>query len=196
MLHRKKSDRRVLRTKKAIRNAFAELLTEKEIGDITVREIADLADINRKTFYNYYTGVHEVVDEIENEVISGFGRALDGIDWEAAIDNPYSVFTRITAVINTDIDFYAHLFTMNGNSSLSNKIVTLLKERVRAALGNRYRLEEKVQDTALVFLLSGMLSAYQSWFGSARQQTLEELTESISILCFRGLTGLIPHDEA
>ena len=44
----KKIDRRVVKTKKAIHNAFAKLLTEKELNDITISDIAELADINRK----------------------------------------------------------------------------------------------------------------------------------------------------
>ena len=51
-----RQDRRVRRTKRAIRNAFAELLSEKPYEEITVTDITELADINRKTFYNYYAG--------------------------------------------------------------------------------------------------------------------------------------------
>ena len=47
-------DRRVLKTKRAIRNAFAKLMVEKDINDITIMELAETADINRKTFYNYF----------------------------------------------------------------------------------------------------------------------------------------------
>ena len=53
-----KVDRRVVRTKRAIRNAFAALLSVKDVDDITVRELADAADISRKTFYNYYSGIY------------------------------------------------------------------------------------------------------------------------------------------
>lgn len=194
MLQKPSADRRVLRTKKAIRNAFAELLVEKEVGEITVREIAELADINRKTFYNYYAGVHEVVDEIENEVVSSFEAILETVDWAQAIAAPYSIFERVTAVISTDMDFYAHLFTMNGNSSLTNKLVRLIKEKIRSALGDRVAADELAADTALVYTLNGMLSAYQSWFSADRQQTLEELTETIGVLCFHGLSGLIAAD--
>ena len=45
-----KTDLRIIRTKQAIRNAFAELLSRKELSEITVKEIADVAYINRKTF--------------------------------------------------------------------------------------------------------------------------------------------------
>jgi len=62
-----KIDRRILKTKRAIRNALAGLLATKELSEITIREIADAADINRKTFYSYYRDVYQIVDEIENE---------------------------------------------------------------------------------------------------------------------------------
>ena len=53
-LPEKPTDRRVLRTKKNIRQAFLHLLSEKSLSQITVKELSDLADINRKTFYMYY----------------------------------------------------------------------------------------------------------------------------------------------
>ena len=41
-------ERRVRKTKRAIRNAFAALLAEKDVNQITVKDIAERADINRK----------------------------------------------------------------------------------------------------------------------------------------------------
>ena len=41
-----KQDRRVVKTKRAIRNALVQLLSEKELDQITVKELADRADIN------------------------------------------------------------------------------------------------------------------------------------------------------
>lgn len=46
----KKGNRRVMKTHKAIHKAFAVLLTQKDINEITIKDIADTADINRKTF--------------------------------------------------------------------------------------------------------------------------------------------------
>lgn len=47
-MEEKKVDRRIAKTKKAIYRAFAQLLSEKNINDITIKDIADRADINRK----------------------------------------------------------------------------------------------------------------------------------------------------
>ena len=89
----RKSDLRVIKTKRAIHTAFAELLTEKDMDDITVTDIASRAIINRKTFYNNYRGVYELVDELENEVIRTFDTAMQEIDF---VENPYAVFMKLT----------------------------------------------------------------------------------------------------
>ena len=46
----KKTDRRTLKTRKAIFESLAELLTEKELRSITVQELSDKADVHRVTF--------------------------------------------------------------------------------------------------------------------------------------------------
>ena len=53
-------DRRCLKTQKAIKNALVELMSEKDISQITIKELAQRADINRKTFYTHYTRIYDV----------------------------------------------------------------------------------------------------------------------------------------
>ena len=102
------ADRRVIKTKRAIRLAFARLLSEKDINDITVSDIAGLAEINRKTFYNYYAGVYMIIDEIENDIVETFGTVLGEINYSDELKDPYSIFEKLTSIINTDMDFYGH----------------------------------------------------------------------------------------
>lgn len=63
------SDRRVKKTEKAIKTAFAELLAEKEIHNITVRELTDRADIHRATFYAHYQDIYDLYEQLENDII-------------------------------------------------------------------------------------------------------------------------------
>ncbi|MBQ2217359.1 MAG: TetR/AcrR family transcriptional regulator, partial [Firmicutes bacterium] len=93
----KKEDRRVVRTKKAIRSAFAELLSEKDYNDITVTDIAERADINRKTFYNYYRNTEDLVKEIECEACLNFDTILQDLKAHNILDNPELIVTRISS---------------------------------------------------------------------------------------------------
>lgn len=62
-----KTDRRVRKTKKQLRMALTALMMERGVGDITVREIAELADVNRGTFYAHYRDVNDLLAQVEEE---------------------------------------------------------------------------------------------------------------------------------
>ena len=191
----KKIDRRVVKTKKAIHNAFAKLLTEKELNDITISDIAELADINRKTFYNYYAGIYEVVDEIEDGIVQTLRDALDGADIREALKNPYLFFNKLTTIINTDPEFYGHLLSMRGNVSLVTKISAAMKESLRDAVMSQFSAPRGTVDMILDYTLTGMLSVYQNWFNSERSLSIEELSRILSLLCFRGLVGILGDED-
>ena len=53
----KKADRRVIRTRSAIRKAFTDLLAETAYNKITITALAKRADVDRKTFYTHYSSV-------------------------------------------------------------------------------------------------------------------------------------------
>ena len=52
-----KMDRRVRRTKTLLLQGLIQLMEVKDIKDISVKELSDLADINRGTFYLHYSEV-------------------------------------------------------------------------------------------------------------------------------------------
>ncbi len=60
-------DRRIKYTRKMIRQSFLQLLEEKPLGKITVKEICEKADINRATFYVHYEDVYDLLNKIEEE---------------------------------------------------------------------------------------------------------------------------------
>lgn len=63
-------DRRVRKTKQAIKNAFIQLLNKKDLEKITIQDITELADINRGTFYLHYEDKYILLSDIEDEYIS------------------------------------------------------------------------------------------------------------------------------
>lgn len=187
----KKVDRRVLKTKKAIRNAFAELLAVKDMNLITVKDIADTADINRKTFYNYYSGIYQIVDEIENEIVTAFEKALIDVDFHRDMQNPCVLFAKLTSILSSDLQFYSCLLKIDRPSSLLSKIITALKERIKQSFAQQIPLDAARINLAADFCIYGMFAVYQNWFNSDRSIPIEELSQDISILTFYGLNGLV-----
>ena len=186
-----KTDLRVIKTKKAIRNAFAELLSEKDIQKITIKDIADTAVINRKTFYNYYAGVYSVVDEIENEIIMAFIDALRDVDFKQLLHEPYEIFKKLTSIINSDLDFYSHLMKMDSNASLISKIIQALELNVKKTFSEQISINKSTLDLAFDYAVAGMITVYQKWFNSDRTQSIEDISKSLSIIISTGVNGLL-----
>lgn len=187
----KPTDRRVQKTKRAIRNAFAKLMTEKDINDITIIELAETADINRKTFYNYYSGVYQVVEDIENDIMSSYAELLGNVQFSEYMNAPYMLYERFSQLINMDPEFFGYLLTMNGNVSLITRIMNLLKEKTCEAMVSQVNIEKYKADIMIDFALSGMLSVYQHWFSSDRSVPIEEISQIVSEMSFGGITGLL-----
>ena len=59
-------DKRIIKTKNNLKSALVELLKTHKIEDISIVELTNLANVNRKTFYLHYNEVSSVFKEIEN----------------------------------------------------------------------------------------------------------------------------------
>lgn len=191
----KKVDRRIAKTKKAIYRAFAELLSEKNINDITIKDIADKADINRKTFYNYYNGIYDLTGEIENSIIDSFEQVLRNTNINELLHNPYSMFEALTRIINSNLDFYQHLISIESNSNLVSKLFKSLKSRAKEVISQYTLLDDATLDIVLDFVVSGMFTVFQHWFNSAREHSIDDLAKIVATLSFNGINGLLQDFE-
>lgn len=187
----KRTDRRVIKTKRAIRNAFAQLVSTKDINDITIKDIADTADINRKTFYNYYSGVYQIVDEIEDEITTAFNAVLQDIDFTDVLRDPQIVFARLTAEISRDLEFYSHLFKNGNNTGLSGKIISALRDNLKDTFGRQIAVDPVQLDLIADYSVSGLVAVYRKWFSSGHEIPISTLSSWVSRLTFAGINGFL-----
>lgn len=178
----KKQDRRIIKSKKAIKKAFMSILATKDINDITIKNIADLADVDRKTVYNYYNGTYEILNEIENEMVSTINDAVASLDLEGNLDQQINIFKKITEVINENFEFYSILMKLNYDSQLIKKLISLFSEYAKKIL-NKFKLPNGVSvEFASTFIASGVLNTYYKWFNSERSISLDDLSNQLYIL--------------
>ena len=60
----KKEDKRVIKTKRDLRKALAELLKKKNYAKVTVCDICEEAQINRMTFYKHYMDKDDLLNDV------------------------------------------------------------------------------------------------------------------------------------
>ena len=188
----KKTDRRVIKTKGAIRKAFIELLTQKHINDISIKEISELADINRKTFYNYYAGIHDLLEELENDMVSKFEENLSDFDFRRDIQTPNRTFVTLSERIDEDSQLYQSLFQSKSNSHIVEKITDVLVGKTINFLQEKYDLERDKIAIVTLFVSGGLMSVYQHWLDSERTMSLEEISAILSKLIESGVAAVLP----
>lgn len=76
----KKSDARVRYTKRVLKDTLLTLLRKKPINRITVKEVCELAELNRATFYTHYSDCFALMEDIEQELIDAFGESLQYVN--------------------------------------------------------------------------------------------------------------------
>lgn len=72
-----KTDHRVRMSQRMIRRAFLDLLKQKPMQRITVKEVCEEAGIHRGTFYAHYTDLYDLLHQIEEEMTKNLRHALE-----------------------------------------------------------------------------------------------------------------------
>ncbi|MBE6751659.1 MAG: TetR/AcrR family transcriptional regulator [Ruminococcaceae bacterium] len=149
------NDRRVKRTKKLLRDSLFSLLQEKSINEITVTELTDVADINRATFYFYYTDIFDMLDQIQNEAYDLFEDVLQGA--EDCVSTPETFVKYVENILifckqNPAIARFVITREYNNNKVLT-KIKKLLAKNVPVAR------EQYAQDDPRRFILNFALNS-------------------------------------
>lgn len=150
-------DLREKKTKKNIRNAFLTLRAKKELERITVKELAELAEISKATFYLHYKDIYDLSDVLQKEVIQGI---LTGISRPEDVWEDTGRFVReLTEIFYAQRNIIQLLFSGSQSHVLSQSIEAAIREYI-------FRLRpELLEDTAfsigLTYQIYGCFYAYK-----------------------------------
>ncbi|MBQ6042884.1 MAG: TetR/AcrR family transcriptional regulator [Clostridia bacterium] len=186
------ADKRVVRTKNAIRNAFASLYSEMPFEDITVTDLARRAGINRKTFYNYYSGVHSIAEEIESELETALDRSLSGKDIFAS---PETALECLNAIITENLEFCGNIFTSRRNAEHSSRLLVSFARRMRGIAHESSGIKPETLELLTDFITAGLMAAYRGWFLSETRRPLEETTRELSAFLSGGMSAFVENNE-
>ena len=183
-------DRRVLRTKKNIRQAFLSLLSNKSLTHITVKELSDLADINRKTFYMYYSNIEDILAELEDELVQKLILVFEKELFEKKTFDSYSFFENLNRTIQEDMELYRIL----NHSDLLPHLIQRAKNALIEVFFRKYNISADSDNERYIlyaeYAASGILSMYTKWFSSDSKMNLEELTKTAAEITLYGFQHL------
>jgi len=182
------TDKRVIRTKNAIRKAFNQLVQEKEMSEISVSELTETAGITRSTFYMYYDSVEAVRDQIENEIFAYIDKVMNSQDWVQFMINPYPMLSAIGTQITKYDEYNRYILCSHNSGRLLDKV----NERVVSSFigyvkENQIDIDAARAKYVAAFVSAGIGECFKMWYNHKSSLTLEELCRRISEIVTKGL---------
>ncbi len=177
----KKEYRSAIRSRKLIRQAFLELLKEKNFEKITVTDIVKHADINRSTFYAHYPDVMGLLDGIQDEILAFLDQYLKKIDFADLLQNPVPYLKLIVKMTEENQE----LFRLLSNSYVAVKQMENMKQLLVERIVTTVEVPEHYKNSfefefAVRFFLGGFIDIYTQWLNGEVNCTMDDIIRSVS----------------
>lgn len=172
-------DIRVIKSKKAIRDALFFILDTKPINKITIKEVAEAAGVNRKTFYAHYAGIEDIVNEVENELVQSIKSYLQSCFIEEYGLSPIHFVRLINTIYTSNPKFCENLVSLHNYHFLAGKIKTMFKEELIKSINPPPEMMNAL-NFRIEYFISGVSGVYIEWIRTGKPCTFEELSAIIN----------------
>lgn len=180
-------DRRVRKTKRRLRLALMELMSEKAQKHISVRELAERADINRGTFYVHYRDVSDLLQRLEDEMADRLSEMCRSHSGDEDIYS-YPFLTDLFRFVWDNADLCRVLLGANGDISYRQRICDILcDDFLRDFLSCFYPDDAQRLEQFCAFIVSGSLNLALTWLNSDTEQSPEEMAQLTGKMIMNGI---------
>ena len=177
--------------------ALINLLEQKDIDYITIKEICNKAGVNRSTFYLHYENISDLIKEcmeyVNQKFLSKFeqdtGLFIEKIN-ESELEELYLIKSKYLIPYLNFIKENKNIFKatfLNPNGMQASKRMISLEKYVIFPIMKRYKIPEEKTKYILSFYLHGIIAIIKEWVKNDCYETIEEI-ENIIIECVKKTT--------
>ncbi len=165
-------DRRILRTRRQLEQALIRLLRKKSIHKISIRELAQEADITRATFYQHYRDPYEMLEIMQDRIMVGIQQIID----ETTGGDSYGFFLRLFEYLY-DEDVRAEILAFDSGHGTGF-------ERIGYTIHNNYMLRwgQKFEPNQSAnyryyryYIVFGCIAVVENWINSGKVETPQQM---------------------
>ena len=188
-------DRRILRSRKAIIQAFERLLVDNDLSRITVSAIAREANVDRKTFYVHFGTIDGLLDAVAEDIVADVLNEVDArvgaLDEELRpAATPGMFFDILNEVISCNLVLNRRFFESVSTEVLLERIQRPFAEMVVERGLTPDGMSREALEYRVAFMLGGIISVYRRWILSDGEFPVEEVSRAACELTRHGLSGM------
>lgn len=187
----KKENRRAAYSKRVIKESFIELLDQKPLSKISVKEICELADVNRCTFYSYFEDIYDLHNKIMQEfydkqrLIAKQSRErlkqMMKCGRKITVDDVYNLMVNMLEVIMENIEISKIIYNPDSENKIHLEIGQMFFDMI-VPIGFPTHSKPRVEwlKNAYTFVTGGFTGTIYLWIIRGFPETLETMAQNLS----------------
>lgn len=190
-----RTDRRIEKTIKATETAYFELLSEKKNDRITITELADRANIDRKTFYLHYNSVDDVIDRHSRATVARIMAELENKGFFNDVLDVSVFFETVLAVREEELQEFEVLQDPEITALAWKHAENNLKDMLRDIAYRFFDEPDPEMELSIKFYTAGIMSIFVSYIRQEIDIDPHELVRILSDLTENGISNKLKSDK-
>ena len=185
-------DHRTRVTKMLIRRAFTDLLRVKPVQSISIKELCEKAGVNRGTFYAHYQSVHDLLMQMEDEMLSEINEVLASLLPEDGGDvSSLRISTELFQCLKDNADLCTVTLGDFGDKSFAMRMLNMGWEKCFDAYSRYFRDASPKQIAYFyAFVSEGCIGLLRRWLREGMTTSAEEIAAMAERLMLYGASAL------
>lgn len=175
------NDSRVIKTKLNIHHAFIKLFSKKSFEDISVKEIADVAQVSRKTFYLHYLDKYDLLDRLVSLKLDKLEEICEKKK-ELGVQEGTQLWFRFFEENKT---FFMKLFNTLNASNYKKRLLNFIEQEFKKKISRNDVIEKGIDyDVYISFISSGivgLLDMYLDEIETDKDKIVNQVVKLLSL---------------
>ncbi|MFS0862290.1 TetR/AcrR family transcriptional regulator [Fredinandcohnia sp. 179-A 10B2 NHS] len=184
-----KMDRRKQYTQMVLKDSLMKLLKEKPISSITIKEICELADINRSTFYSHFSDQYDLLNSIEDEFIEGMVSTLSKYNFSSE-EEALQMTVKTLEHVAENSDVCQTLLSENSDIHFQKKGMTITQKFIFKNWLTDSSYDKETLEYINLFVVSGTMHVIKNWLANEKNKSPREMAEIIHAFVNKGLSEM------
>ena len=170
-----KVDRRILKTRALLLNSLLKLLDTKPFRDITIKDLTNLADVAKPTFYRNYSSVQDILlNELDY-------RAEGYMDEISEVIDSCKYFNEITFILFSRFNDNGELFLAMYKAEMDNYIIDRYIQYTTQMMEIVNKNHDQAPDLARIFYFAGGTHClFKHWLLAGRPRDIMEMSDILA----------------
>lgn len=172
-----------------LKESLMALLKEKPISSLTIKEICELADLNRSTFYAHFSSQYDLLNAIEEEFIEDMVSTLNQYNFSKE-EEALKMTEKILEYIARNSDVCQMLLGENSDIHFQKKGMKITQEYIFKNWIFDSQFDRETFKYINIFVVSGGIYVIKNWVENGMDKTPREMAEIINNFINHGLSNI------